>query len=380
MNLLSNGIKFTDYGFVELAAHRLEKKGDLIWARFTISDSGIGIPREKLTEIFEEYKQASVGIARKHGGSGLGLTISKRLTGVMKGKLTVESKMGKGSVFTVDLPLKISQKKYLAKDILQVDSKELSGRTVLLVDDDAMNRALGQIILEGFNMKVSVVTDGKEAMEVFQKGEFELILLDIHMPEISGFQVADYIRNQAGDQEVRIIAVTADIVQEDEQMLARNQMDAVLIKPYKEINLYNRICQVLGVDTKIILKESLELTTLGNEKDIDVDLSELKAVTKGNNAFFNEMIDTFIENSQQGMEQFRQALEKENWEEIGEVAHRLIPSYKHLKINAVVSDLVDVKGQARGVTETKLIKSLIDAIEETTLALIDYLKGQKYPE
>jgi len=380
MNLLSNGIKFTDYGFVELEARLLEKKEDLVWARFIISDTGIGIPREKLTEIFEEYKQASTGIARKHGGSGLGLTISKRLTEVMKGTLTVQSEKGKGSVFTVDLPLKISQKKYLTKDILQVDSKELSGRRALLVDDDAMNRALGQIILEGFNMKVSVVNDGKEAMEVFQKGKFELVLLDIHMPEISGFQVADYIRRKIGDQEVKIIAVTADIVQEDEQKLARNQMDAILIKPYREINLYNRICQVLELDTKIILKESVELATLGNGKDIDVDLSELKAVTKGNDAFFNEMIDTFVENSQEGMEQFRQALENENWEEIGEVAHRLIPSYKHLKINSLVSDLVEVKSHAGVAADKELIKNLVDEIEETTLALNDYLKGQKFPE
>jgi len=380
MNLLSNGIKFTDFGIVELEVRLLEMKEDVVWTRFTITDTGIGIPREKLSEIFEEYKQASAGIARKHGGSGLGLTISKRLTGVMKGKLTVDSEMGKGSEFTVDIPLKKSTKKYLTKDILHVDSKELSGKRALLVDDDAMNRALGQIILEGFNIRVDVVNDGKEALEVFKKGEFELVLLDIHMPEISGFQVADYIRNQVGDHEVKIIAVTADIVQEDEQMLARNQMDAVLIKPYKEINLYNRICQVLEVDTKIILKESIELTTLGEEKDVDVDLSELKAVTKGNDAFFNEMIDTFIENSQEGMQHIRQALENENWEEIREISHRLIPSYKHLKINAVVSDLVEVKNQAKDVTDLEIIERLIYGIEDKTLALIDYLKGQKFPE
>ena len=155
INLVSNGIKFTEYGYVELGASLLEEKDNALWIRITVTDTGIGIPKQKQIEIFDEYKQASSGIARKHGGSGLGLTISKRLTQVMKGKISVESSEGKGSVFTVELPLKKSQKEFLSKDVIRINSEELSGIRALLVDDDAMNRALGQIIMEGFSMEVS---------------------------------------------------------------------------------------------------------------------------------------------------------------------------------------------------------------------------------
>lgn len=378
LNLVSNGIKFTEYGYVELRVQFTEGNEDQLSVCFIIEDSGIGIPKRKLNEIFEEYKQASAGIARKHGGSGLGLTISKRLVEVMKGSIAVDSEEGKGSVFTVELPLKRSKKKFLSKDILHVDSEELSGRHVLLVDDDAMNRALGQIILEGFNMEVSLVTDGREAMEQFEKDKFELVLLDIHMPDISGFEVADYIRNLAGDKHVKIIAVTADILQEDKEELTNSQIDDVLIKPYKEVQLYNKICKVLEVDSRIILKESIELKTLEKNQLSDFDLSELVAVTRGNDDFFNEMIDTFIENATEGIEQLQNAFTANNWKEIREISHRLTPSYKHLKMDGLVSDLVEIKSQAKAPVDRKLFKELLKHFEKRTLENVESLKLKKH--
>ncbi len=377
INLVSNGIKFTEYGYVELKVSLMEELEDQVWIEIAVSDTGIGVAEKRIHEIFDEYKQASAGIARKHGGSGLGLTISKRLVEVMKGRISVESREGKGSVFSVEIPLVRSQKKYLTKDVMQVDSEELSGIKVLLVDDDAMNRALGHIILEGFNMDVSLVSDGLEAMAEFEKEDFDLILLDIHMPEVSGLDVARQIRSKAKKKEVKIIAVTADILQEDKKMLDMLGIDDVLIKPYREINLYNKICQVLEVESKIILKESIEITA-GPAQEIPLyDLSELRAVTRDSVDFFHEMIDTFIENALEGIKQIKTAYEKEDWEEMKETAHRLIPSFKHLAITSVVSDLVEIKSHASGSPETALLDGLIQQMEQTTLQAIAQLKLEK---
>ncbi|HKK42666.1 MAG TPA: response regulator, partial [Bacteroidales bacterium] len=208
---------------------------------------------------------------------------------------------------------------------------ELAGINALLVDDDAMNRALGQIILEGFNMEVSLASEGREAMEIYKKGLFDVVLLDIHMPDISGFEVANFIRNEANDEDVKIIAVTADSLREDEVLSARDKIDDVLIKPYRE-----------------------------------------------NHDFFNDMIETFIENAYEGIEEIRNAFEKNEWEEMKETAHRLIPSFKHLKINLMVSDLVEIKSQASGNREKELMKSLIENMEELTRKVIEQLKGEKY--
>jgi len=378
INLVSNGIKFTEYGFVELGVRLLEEKNHQIRIRITVTDTGIGIPKHKLKEIFEEYKQATSGIARKHGGSGLGLTISHRLTKAMKGNITVESTVGKGSVFTVDLPLKRSEKEFLTKNVIRINAEELSGTRALLVDDDAMNRALGQIIMEGFNMEVSLANDGKEAMEIFEKKKFDVVLLDIHMPEVSGLEVANYIRKEAKDKDVKIIAVTADILQEEEVLASRDKIDNVLIKPYREINLYNKICQLLDVESKIVLKESPVVDEAEPEISLNYDLGELKQVTRGNPEFFNEMIDTFIENATEGIEQIKKAYSKENWLEVKETAHRLIPSFKHLNIGVIVSGLIEIKSLELDENNKSKIDSLIGELDTHSRDIIKRLAKEKY--
>ncbi|MFO7670165.1 MAG: ATP-binding protein [Bacteroidales bacterium] len=379
INLVSNGIKFTEFGYVELGVCLLEEKDNLVWIRITVSDTGIGIPKQKQKEIFDEYKQASSGIARKHGGSGLGLTISKRLTEVMKGKISVESTEGKGSVFSVDLPLRRSQREFLSMDAVHINSEELSGTRALLVDDDAMNRALGKIIMEGFNMEVSLVNDGKEAIKEFKKGLFDVVLLDIHMPEMSGLEVARFIREQAKDKNVKIIAVTADMLQAEEVLLSRYKVDDVMIKPYREINLYNKICEVLEVESKLVLKESIEIIEAEPTKSPSYNLSELKMVTRGNIEFFNEMIDTFIENASEGIEQIKIAFNENNWFEMHETAHRLIPSFKHLEIYMLVSDLVEIKRVRVNIHNKPRIESLIRELETNIREIIRKLEKEKNP-
>ncbi len=380
MNLMSNGIKFTEFGYVEMNVSLIQQKDELLWIRIKVSDTGMGIEKHKLKEIFEEYKQASSGIARKHGGTGLGLTISKRLTGVMNGKIWVESKAGEGSSFFVEVPLKKSEKEFLIKDILQINSEELAGIPVLLVDDDAMNRALGQIILESFNMEVTIAGDGHEAMEVYGKAQYDVVLLDIHMPEVSGLDVADFIRNKENDTKVKIIAVTADMIQEDINLYAGSHIDDVLIKPFKEINLYNKICKALDLDSKLILKESIILTDSKDPELLLYDLSELKSVTRGNQGFFNEMIDTFISNSKEGVRQIRDYFEEENWTEMQETAHRLIPSFKHLGIKMVVSDLIEIKGGPSVQLDRDRLETLVSNIEEITNLVISNLEGDREPD
>ena len=289
----------------------------------------------------------------------------------------MKSTEGKGSEFIVDLPLKRSHKEFLSKDVIRINSKELSETRVLLIDDDAMNRALGQIIMEGFNMKVSLANDGKEATEAFEKGLFDVVLLDLHMPEVSGFEVAQYIREQAKDKDVKIIAVTADMLQEEEILLSRFEIDDLLIKPYREINLYNKICQVLEVESKIVLKENVEIIEAEPIKLPSYDLSELKLVTRDNVEFFNEMIDTFIVNATEGIEQIKNAFDQENWFEMQETAHRLIPSFKHLEIKMVVSDLVEIKRIKVNKHNKDLLESLIKDLVINTQEIIGKLVNEK---
>ncbi|MFO7935841.1 MAG: ATP-binding protein [Bacteroidales bacterium] len=377
INLVSNAIKFTEYGYVELKVRRLEESGDEVWVRVSIFDTGIGISENKLQEVFREYKQASVGIARLHGGTGLGLTISKRLTDMINGEMTVKSTEGKGSLFTVNIPLKKSVLKYLSKDTLQVSSEELAGKSVLMVDDDVMNRTLGVIILEGFGMMVHMAADGKEAMEILSKKRFDVVLLDIHMPVVSGIDVTRFIRNSKMNRDVKIVAVTAEVIREELESYLEEGIDDYLIKPYREINLYNKLCKVLDVVSEEAEDDTPEIRLVEFDGQPLYDLRELRAVTRKNREFYNEMIQTFISNAQNGIEQIKSAFEKQQWEVIRETAHRLIPSYKHLEVKRVVSDLVELKNRAEKDPSCDRLSGLIDRIEKETFEVVEQLKQER---
>lgn len=380
INLLSNALKFTEYGYVKLRVERAREEEERIWIRIIVTDTGIGISENKIEEIFKEYKQASAGITRKHGGTGLGLTISKRLTELMNGSITVSSKDGMGSVFTVEIPLIRSNLTFLSKDTLQINTELLAGKSALIVDDDAMNRMLGEIILEGFNMDVSLASDGSEAIDIIKQKEFDVILLDIHMPVISGLDVADYIRKTRNDKKVKIVAVTAEMIREDLDDYLLRGIDDYIIKPYREISLFNKLCKIMEVDTDQIKHETIKIVLKEDKESMLYDLGELRSVTRGNEAFFTEMIQTFIENASEGIEQIRRAIENSEWTDVRETAHRLIPSFKHLSIKTVVSDLVELKNESVQDNGREIVMQLIDRIEEVTGEVVNNLKQEKFKE
>lgn len=367
INLISNAIKFTEYGYVELRVEGLKEDKEKVYIRVRVIDTGIGISEKKIKEVFKEYKQASTGIARKHGGTGLGLTISKRLAELMKGKIGVESKEGKGSTFVVDVPLEKSQKQFLSKETLEINQEVLAGRRALIVDDDAMNRLLGEIILDGFNMEVQLASDGNEAIEILGKENFDIVLLDIHMPEISGPHVARYIRRVKGDSQTKILAVTADMDWQEMDRYLEEGIDDYIIKPFREASMFNKLCQMLEVDSKLIHQISTKIILKEDPGNSLYNLAELRAITRGNPEFFNEMIQTFIENAEEGVRQIREAYSRNDCEGIRDTSHRLIPSYKHLSIRGVVSDLIELKTRAVKGEDIHRLGYLVDRIEKDTV-------------
>ncbi|MEA3478875.1 MAG: ATP-binding protein [Bacteroidota bacterium] len=375
-NLLSNAIKFTEYGYVELKVRSFQEGKKRVWIRITVSDTGIGISSEKIKDVFTEYKQASAGIARRHGGTGLGLTISKRLTELMNGKILAKSTEGKGSRFVVEIPLEKSELSFLTKETLIIDPELLSGKTALIVDDDAMNRLLAKIILEGFNVGVSLASDGTEAINILEKEYFDVILLDIHMPIISGVDVARHIRHKQKNEHIKILAVTADMIKDEIDYYLDQGIDDYIIKPFREINMYNKLCMVLDVDSDLIQHKTVKIILKEVKGTSLYDLNELRSVTKDNPVFFNEMIETFEENATRGIEQIQGAYRNKEWHEIRETTHRLIPSFKHLSVKSVVSDLIELKNISSQEPDEERISSLITKINNKTTRVLRGLKNE----
>ncbi|MCB2196687.1 MAG: response regulator [Bacteroidetes bacterium] len=344
INMLSNAIKFTNSGSVKLNCFLDEEKNDSVRVKFEVADTGIGIHPKNLKEIFKRFKQADPSITKTYGGTGLGLAICKNLIELQAGTLSVSSEESVGTTFTFAIPYKKGHRQDMVpEDIGNIDSNALRDIKVLLVDDDNFNRILAKTILEKFGCVVTIAVNGSEAIRFIDKQGFDIILLDIHMSEVSGLDVAEFIRKKKQDQKTKILAVTAAVLKDDINRYFRVGINDFLIKPFKEIDLFNKMCEVLNLRDKNT-KNEVEHTILRENANADLyDLSELLRMADGNQRFVNDMLVTFIENTENTVHLFKQFLKEKNWKQIGETAHKIIPAYKHLQVNSVVKMLIELK-------------------------------------
>ncbi len=244
MNLLSNAIKFTDNGSVTCHLDKTEK-GIL---RIRVTDTGIGIQPDKIATLFDAFVQSDNSITRKYGGSGLGLSITKRLIELMGGDITVSSKEEVGTTFEVILPLKQRQQEGAIPldepDTQQSEAlgtQRLSGH-VLLAEDVVINQMIATEVLSGYGLQVSCANNGQEAVDKYQKHTYDLILMDIHMPVMDGLEATSKIREiekaQAAHSPIPIIAMTADVLAETPARTQRAGLDDYVPKPFEPDELF----------------------------------------------------------------------------------------------------------------------------------------------
>ncbi|MFW5989302.1 MAG: PAS domain S-box protein, partial [Desulfosudaceae bacterium] len=232
MNLGGNAVKFTKEGSVSIRVRYDEEESLFI---LTVSDTGIGIPRELHESIFELFRQVDGGTARKYEGTGLGLTISRNLTELMGGRISVESEEGRGTTFTVRLPLQLSEAPAEEESNQTGSSPEPEeGDMVLVVEDNSASLLLMQHLLSREGWLVDTARNGSEALEKMKQGRYRAVFLDIHMPELDGFEVTRLVRDPSSpvaDHDVYIIAMTADAMEEDRQACLQAGMNDYVAKP-----------------------------------------------------------------------------------------------------------------------------------------------------
>ena len=239
INLINNAIKFTTNGIVtiEIKTEAVETNFSII--KFSISDTGIGIPADKLDTIFESFSQGSIEINRTYGGTGLGLTIVKNLVEILGGKIVVESSIGKGSNFYFVLKLTHGNKKSLEKKTVNLEL--LIGKKLLLVEDNKINQMITRKMLESKKMTCDIVDNGEDAIEYVRKNKYDAILMDVHLPGINGTIATEQIREF--DKETPIIALTAISLNENRETLLAFGMNDVLTKPFEPENFYRIIAK-----------------------------------------------------------------------------------------------------------------------------------------
>jgi chemotaxis methyl-accepting protein methylase/signal transduction histidine kinase/chemotaxis response regulator CheB len=249
INLLSNAIKFTSKGTITFEVKISKETKTSLELCFKVSDTGIGIQEDKLVSIFENFQQGSDDTSRLFGGTGLGLAIVKQLVESQGGKITVESKLNQGSSFSFKLSFaKVSQKEEadFAKkqiELIELDS-EIKNVKILVAEDIALNQLLIKTILHDFGFELDIAANGKIALEMLQKNHYELILMDLHMPELNGFETTQYIRETLHSS-IPIIALTADVTTVDLEKCNLVGMNDYVTKPIDEKILYEKIIKLI---------------------------------------------------------------------------------------------------------------------------------------
>jgi len=239
-NLLSNAVKFTHKGKIVVSVKLLRENEENASLEFAVSDTGIGIAANKINSIFNLFEQAELNIANSYGGTGLGLTIIKQLIEAQGGSIRVKSKLGEGSTFSFILPFgKTSLTAEEDIQILKLDS-EIKTLRILVAEDVALNQLLIKMILSDFGFEFDIVGNGKIVLEKLQTNTYDIILMDLQMPEMNGFEATAYIR-QTLKSKIPIIALTADVTTADVSKCKEFGMDDYISKPINENVLYNKI-------------------------------------------------------------------------------------------------------------------------------------------
>jgi PAS domain S-box-containing protein len=239
-NVLTNAVKFTERGSVRLDLSVDERDGDRVALHVRVADTGIGVPAGKQTAIFEPFQQADGSMTRRFGGTGLGLAIASNLVGLMGGRIWVESEPGAGSTFHVILPVAVADAPSLAAAAMPQTAKAARAARILVAEDNLVNQRVAAGLLTRRGHEVTVVSNGREAVAALQTGAFELVLMDVQMPDMDGFEATAAIRDweRATGRRVRIVAMTAHAMKGDKERCLAAGMDGYLSKPIDQRSLY----------------------------------------------------------------------------------------------------------------------------------------------
>jgi len=247
INLIGNSIKFTKDGDIWVKLTQLKKSNKIHSIRLEVEDNGIGITKEKQDNMFESFSQGSVQINRKYGGTGLGLSIVKGLVDILKGKIYLKSELGKGTSFFIELPLKESEKvvkvkkRDYSKDISNLDLKNVK---ILVVEDNKINQMITKKILNKMDLNCDVIDNGEDAVDMVKETSYDVVLMDIHMPGISGLEATKRIRSF--DKELTIFALTAVTLEDKMQEFDEAGFDDIISKPFKQDDFEKKLYLTLS--------------------------------------------------------------------------------------------------------------------------------------
>ncbi|HQS22976.1 MAG TPA: ATP-binding protein [Sediminibacterium sp.] len=376
-NLIGNAIKFSDKGMVSVTLSSISETENLLWYKISIKDTGIGIEANQIEQIFEPFKQADSSITRRYGGTGLGLGICKKLIENMGGRIAVESIPKKGSTFSCILPIK-KNIKVPSPIIFKPNYEKLKGCRILIAEDVEMNQFITRTLLEEKGVYISIATNGKETIEKVTNYQYDLILMDISMPDIDGIQATSIIRSMQdpNKKNIPIIAMTANAFKKDETRYRTIGMNGYLSKPFHETQLLTTIIEVLDNTHFIIQDEQIEINNLLNEKLYNEEL--IMGMGKGKPEFIQKMVGLFLKTMPTDIEQLTKSASEDDWKKVEKTAHRMKSALRGMGIKAAANKVKLIEEMASTGKLDQYIHSHIKELNETIRKVLSQL-NEDYP-
>ncbi len=362
INLLSNAAKFTSEGSITLIVQLIDENAESALIRFSIKDTGIGIQEAKILTIFENFQQAYSGTSRLYGGTGLGLAIVKQLVEQQGGSVSVTSEIASGSEFSFILEfLKTAQKSAILIDTVAPNNFN-NHLKILVVEDIPLNQLLMKTVLDDFGFAIEIAANGKIAIDMITLNKYDLVLMDLQMPEMNGFEATQYIRNVLHST-IPIIALTADVTTVDLAKCKLVGMNDYIAKPVDEKLLYNKIVGLTSKNQERKVGKTENKLTIAPPASKYTDLDYLEKRTKSNPLLMLEMIALYLEQTPTLIAAMKLSWQNKDWQSLHAAMHKLIPSF------SIVGISPDFENMAKKVKEYALSQQQTDGIQSFVLQL-----------
>ncbi len=369
-NLIGNSIKFTNKGRIAIDCEVVTKNPFSQEIRISVADTGIGMESSFIDTIFNKFSQEDLAITRKYGGTGLGLTITKELVKLMNGRIEIESKKNEGTI----IRLYINFQKGSIQSIGNLNIENLSTRidniSILLVEDNYLNRMIAQNTLQYYNCKVTEAENGKEALEILKNEKFDIILMDVQMPQMGGIEATEIIRKEL-QLSTPIIAFTANALKTEIDKCKKAGMNDYVTKPFDEDVFIETIAKHT-LNKKSLIPNSVAKQTFSSQKLYN--LASLNKLSRGNNEFVIKMINIFVEQTADTIEKSATAINLNNFVEASQLIHKIKPSTESLGITTLIKQITLLEKLTKETSDKEQILALFNPIKDILEQVIIQLK------
>lgn len=384
LNLLSNAVKFTQDGHIKLDVKIEGLTQDDASLKFSVSDTGIGIPADKQSHLFESFTQAGSDTTRKFGGTGLGLSICKKLVELQKGQIGLKSIEGMGSTFWFTLNYEISKRAFLP-DITKIESKlkNLSGVDVLLVEDDKMNQFVMTRILKNWHANLDIANNGREAITKLKKNKYHVVLMDLHMPELNGYEATKIIRDPESevlDHEIPVIALTADVTAETRKRVQSAKMNDYIAKPSDQQIIFNKIMQAVSHSKTRFVEKQEQPQEKKQLAGHDYEKARLR-IKKALEDIFDDdlegttsLISRFLKEIPRTIVGINEAFYDQDYDEVAKMVHKIKPGYSYMGFSEVSDKITKIQELAKSKTNLPKLESLCKELDDDSRNIIQILR------